>query len=349
MQIWPSLRVLARSSPVDKYLLVKGLMNSELYKSGRKDIHPDMQVVAVTGDGVNDIPAMQKANVGVAMGGGHQAAVEAAEVVLTDDKFSSLVMGIKWGRNIRDAACKFIQFQLTITFVFMLVLLVDVLVFMNPSPLSLVQSLWLNLVQDTLGALALASDRADTDMLKRKPISDATPLVSKRMYINIFAQTLFQSCSLLILAHVYVLEEPTDSDSEAHHRLDYAMSRFDDSDSDTDRSNDGYNSAIVFNVMVMQTLANQFCMRKIYGEINFLGGLKDNAWFMVVSGLEFGLQIFARGDINYRDFITLSGISFVGVWTFQTFLNLICAHITVIRPVEVPVERSKSKADIEII
>jgi len=308
-KIWPELRVLARSSPIDKYLLVKGLMESKLYETGRLDIHPDKQIVAVTGDGVNDIAAMNKAHVGVAMGGGQQAAIEIAEVVLTDDNFSSCVTGIKWGRNIRDAACKFIQFQITITVVFVIFLVASVCFCFETLPLSLVQSLWINLVQDTLGALTLASDVASADLLKRRPVSDEAPLVTKMMARNIIGQSIFQSINLIIMVNM--------------------AERFFSNDVDSDNVND-YKMTVAFNFMVLQTLANQFCMRMIHGEYNFFAGLERNPWFCGVASCEFCLQVLivsAAGDffqcepVSLQSWAKMIVFAFGGVWTFQILLN----------------------------
>eukprot|EP00238_Polyblepharides_amylifera_P012193 CAMPEP_0196599156 /NCGR_PEP_ID=MMETSP1081-20130531/94709_1 /TAXON_ID=36882 /ORGANISM="Pyramimonas amylifera, Strain CCMP720" /LENGTH=1065 /DNA_ID=CAMNT_0041924911 /DNA_START=31 /DNA_END=3229 /DNA_ORIENTATION=+ len=307
-RLWPKLRVLARSSPIDKYLLVKGLCNSKLYQSGRPDIHSDKQIVAVTGDGVNDIAAMRRAHVGVAMGGGQQAAIEAAEVVLTDDNFSSCVTGLKWGRNIREAAQKFIQFQITITLVFCFFLFIQVVLFMNTAPLSLMQALWLNLVQDTLGAVTLASDAAGRHLLKRGPVKEDEPLVSPMMKRNIIAQTLFQTLFIFIFGIF----------ADSIFTFDGASDEGDD-----------FCNTVTFHLIVFQTLANQFCMRKVYGEYNFLEGLGRNPWFVAVAGLEFLLQLliafsggpFTEVTIQVDTLITLLFIAFGGVWTFQTLMN----------------------------
>jgi len=313
-QIWPTLHVLARSSPIDKYLLVKGLMGSQLHESGRQDIHNDRQVVAVTGDGVNDIAAMNKANVGVAMGGGQQAAIEVAEVVLTDDNFSSCITGIKWGRNIRDAACKFIQFQICITGVFVMFLIVQVVLFMNTLPLTLLQSLWLNLVQDTLGALALASDSASETLLKRKPINEDEPLVGTIMKRNIITQSIYQTTSLIVVTSMAtkIFDDPYE-DEEAFHRT------------------------IAFSMMVLQTLANQFCMRKIEGEYNFFGGVLGNFWFILISTFEFCLQlvivnhggsVFGVEELSYLSWGKLISISFCGVWSWYLLVNAVWWYYT---------------------
>ncbi|UYV61053.1 PMCA [Cordylochernes scorpioides] len=113
-KIWPRLRVLARSSPQDKYTLVKGIIDSEL-SSNR-------EVVAVTGDGTNDGPALKKADVGFAMGiAGTDVAKEASDIILTDDNFSSIVKAVMWGRNVYDSIAKFLQFQLTVNVVAVIV------------------------------------------------------------------------------------------------------------------------------------------------------------------------------------------------------------------------------------
>ncbi|XP_010784568.1 plasma membrane calcium-transporting ATPase 1-like, partial [Notothenia coriiceps] len=109
-KIWPKLRVLARSSPTDKHTLVKGIIDSTVLEK--------RQVVAVTGDGTNDGPALKKADVGFAMGiAGTDVAKEASDIILTDDNFSSIVKAVMWGRNVYDSISKFLQFQLTVNVV----------------------------------------------------------------------------------------------------------------------------------------------------------------------------------------------------------------------------------------
>ena len=113
-KVWPRLRVLARSSPSDKYTLVKHIISSKL--------NPNREVVAVTGDGTNDGPALKKADVGFAMGiAGTDVAKEASDIILTDDNFTSIVKAVMWGRNVYDSIAKFLQFQLTVNIVAVIV------------------------------------------------------------------------------------------------------------------------------------------------------------------------------------------------------------------------------------
>lgn len=113
-KLWPSLRVLARSSPSDKYVLVKHMIESKL--------NSNREVIAVTGDGTNDGPALKKADVGFAMGiAGTDVAKEASDIILTDDNFSSIVKAVMWGRNVYDSIAKFLQFQLTVNVVAVIV------------------------------------------------------------------------------------------------------------------------------------------------------------------------------------------------------------------------------------
>merc|ERR1719500_2214303 len=140
-KVWPRLRVLARSQPVDKYTLVKGIIDSNI-SAGR-------EVVAVTGDGTNDAPALKKADVGFAMGiAGTDVAKEASDIILTDDNFTSIVKAVMWGRNVYDSIAKFLQFQLTVNVVAVVVAFIGA-TFTGDSPLKAVQMLWVNLIMDT--------------------------------------------------------------------------------------------------------------------------------------------------------------------------------------------------------
>uniref|UniRef100_A0A8D2QQE8 Calcium-transporting ATPase n=1 Tax=Zosterops lateralis melanops TaxID=1220523 RepID=A0A8D2QQE8_ZOSLA len=133
-KIWPKLRVLARSSPTDKHTLVKGIIDST--------VGDQRQVVAVTGDGTNDGPALKKADVGFAMGiAGTDVAKEASDIILTDDNFTSIVKAVMWGRNVYDSISKFLQFQLTVNVVAVIVAFTGACITQD-SPLKAVQGAW---------------------------------------------------------------------------------------------------------------------------------------------------------------------------------------------------------------
>merc|ERR1711939_271244 len=156
--------VMARSLPDDKLKLVRRLMKCE-------------EIVGVTGDGTNDAPALRNANVGLAMGSGTQVARDAAHITILDDNFASIVQAVKWGRNVFDNIRKFVQFQLTVNLVALTILiLASLLRFISietTEPFSPVQLLWLNLIMDTLGALALATEPPTDALLNRKPYERA--------------------------------------------------------------------------------------------------------------------------------------------------------------------------------
>jgi Ca2+ transporting ATPase len=146
--------VLGRSTPEDKYMLVLGL----------RDLG---SVVAVTGDGTNDAPALKKADVGFAMGiAGTEVAKQAADIILLDDNFQSIVTAVKWGRNIFSNVRKFLQFQLVINIGAIIIMIIGT-VTLEPDaqPLNTIQMLWVNLLMDTFAALALATEDPSTALL----------------------------------------------------------------------------------------------------------------------------------------------------------------------------------------
>jgi Ca2+ transporting ATPase len=184
-KIAPKLKVLARSTPEDKYMLVTGL----------KDLQC---VVAVTGDGTNDAPALKKADVGFAMNSGTNVAREASDIVLIDDNFASIITAIKWGRNIYTNVRKFLQFQLTVNCVAMFIVFLGGVVVKEP-PLTSVQMLWVNLIMDTCGALALATEPPSDSLLTQPPYSRLERIVTPVMWRNILGQAVFQITVLCVM------------------------------------------------------------------------------------------------------------------------------------------------------
>jgi len=184
-KIWNKLAVLARSRPEDKYALVVGLKERG-------------NVVAVTGDGTNDAPALSKADVGFAMGiAGTEVAKQAASILILDDNFSSIVQAVKWGRNIYDSIKKFLVFQLTVNVVAVITTFISAVI-LKEAILSTVQLLWINLIMDTLAALALATEPPSEELLNRKPYKKTDYIITPTMMKMILGQSLLQIVILLI-------------------------------------------------------------------------------------------------------------------------------------------------------
>uniref|UniRef100_A0AAG5DIX5 Calcium-transporting ATPase n=1 Tax=Anopheles atroparvus TaxID=41427 RepID=A0AAG5DIX5_ANOAO len=253
-KVWPKLRVLARSSPTDKYNLVKGIIDSKISVS--------REVVAVTGDGTNDGPALKKADVGFAMGiAGTDVAKEASDIILTDDNFSSIVKAVMWGRNVYDSIAKFLQFQLTVNVVAVIVAFIGACA-VQDSPLKAVQMLWMNLIMDTLASLALATEMPTPDLLLRKPYGRTKPLISRTMMKNILGQAVYQL--FIVFGLLFVGDRLLDIESGRGQPLNSEATQ---------------HFTIIFNVFVFMTLFNELNARKIHGQRNIFQGLFTNPIF----------------------------------------------------------------------
>ena len=165
------LKIMSRARPTDKQRLVQLLQ--------RKG-----EVVAVTGDGTNDAPALNHAQVGLSMGTGTSVAKEASDITLLDDSFNSIGTAVMWGRSLYKNIQRFIVFQLTINFVALLIVLLGALVG-TELPLTVTQMLWVNLIMDTFAALALASIPPSENVMKERPRSSNDFIISKAMRYHI--------------------------------------------------------------------------------------------------------------------------------------------------------------------
>lgn len=250
-----NLRVLARSSPNDKLRLVQLLMEAG-------------EVVAVTGDGSNDSPALKQANVGLSMGMcGTELAKMASDIVILDDNFKSIVSAIKWGRCIYDNVRGFLQFQLTVNFAAMFIAFIGSCVLKN-SPLKTIQLLWVNLIMDSLGALALATRSPSDSLLNRPPYGESDNLISNVLLRNIIGHVVYQMIVLLLIlfGKHSIFGIPDDSDEEKH------------------------TSTYVFNAFVYMQVFNLINARVANQDMSVFDGLFSNVYFIIIFFIIGGLQ-----------------------------------------------------------
>jgi Ca2+-transporting ATPase len=178
VKVAQDLEVMARSEPMDKLLLVEALQ-----KGG--------DVVAVTGDGTNDAPALKHADVGLSMGiAGTDVAREASDIILLDDSFASITNAVWWGRSLYENIQRFLLFQLTINIGACILLFIAPLLG-YPAPFTITQILWINIIMDTLAAFALCSEIPHSGLMERPPISPDSPLITRFMWTSIIVMGAF--------------------------------------------------------------------------------------------------------------------------------------------------------------
>jgi len=171
MKRLPGIKIISRARPMDKKLLVESLQ-----KLGH--------VVAVTGDGTNDAPALKAAHVGLSMGGGTSVAKEASDITIIDNSFSSITRAVMWGRSLFQNIQRFILFQLTVNVAACFIVLVGAFTG-TESPLTVTQMLWVNLIMDTFAAMALASLPSETSVMRQKPRRREDFIINPAMRFNI--------------------------------------------------------------------------------------------------------------------------------------------------------------------
>ncbi|KAK1645821.1 hypothetical protein QYE76_063626 [Lolium multiflorum] len=246
LELIPKMQVLARSSPLDKHTLVKHLRTTF------------NEVVAVTGDGTNDAPALREADIGLAMGiAGTEVAKESADVIILDDNFSTIVTVAKWGRSVYINIQKFVQFQLTVNIVALLVNFSSAC-FTGDAPLTAVQLLWVNMIMDTLGALALATEPPNDNLMEKAPVGRTGKFITNVMWRNILGQSLYQFTVLWYL--------------QSQGRFVFGL---EGSEADT------VLNTIIFNTFVFCQVFNEVSSREME-EINVLKGLSENSIFVGV-------------------------------------------------------------------
>ncbi|XP_011027295.1 PREDICTED: putative calcium-transporting ATPase 13, plasma membrane-type [Populus euphratica] len=250
MEMVDKICVMARSSPFDKLLMVQCLKQKG-------------HVVAVTGDGTNDAPALKEADIGLSMGiQGTEVAKESSDIVILDDNFASVATVLRWGRCVYNNIQKFIQFQLTVN-VAALVINFVAAVSAGEVPLTAVQLLWVNLIMDTLGALALATEQPTQELMEKTPVGRTEPLITNIMWRNLLSQALYQIAILLTLQFK----------GESIFGV-------------TERVND----TLIFNIFVLCQVFNEFNARKLE-EKNVFKGIHKNKLFLGIIGITILLQV----------------------------------------------------------
>ena len=287
------LKIMCRARPTDKQRLV-----SLLKQSG--------EIVAVTGDGTNDAPALNYADVGLSMGSGTSVAKEASDITLLDDSFSSIAVAVMWGRSLYQNIQRFILFQLTIN-VAALILVFLGSIFGHELPLTVTQMLWVNLIMDTFAAGALASLPPNPKVMDSKPRKNSDFIITPSMRNNILTVGLLFVA--LLMGMLFYFNVPANLDSyfsyiEPEMRSSYSLSYF-------------------FTVFVILQFWNMFNAKAYMTGKSAFAGLKDSFGFIVVAFVilvgqflivTFGGDVFRTVPLEWRDWGIILGATSLVLW-----------------------------------
>lgn len=258
------LKIIARARPMDKKRLVESLQ-----KQG--------QVVAVTGDGTNDAPALKAANVGLSMGDGTSVAKEASDITIVDNSFASIGRAVMWGRSLFQNLQRFILFQLTVNVVACLVVLAGAFMGIE-SPLTVTQMLWVNLIMDTFASMALSSLPPSRSVMDSKPRDRRSFIITSSMWQFIGGVGLIFTTIILSLVYIFEHADVTSLSQLANVRLGEAQGL------------SPYELSIIFTTFVMLQFWNIFNARA-YATHRSAFHLKSCGEFIMISAVIFFGQI----------------------------------------------------------
>ena len=250
-KLLPNLRVVARSLPTDKSRLVRIAQNKGL-------------VVGMTWDGVNDAPALKKADIGFAMGSGTEIAKEASDIVILDDNFNSISKAICYGRTIFKSIRKFIIYQLSTCICAVSTTVIGSLMGID-SPITVIQMLWINIVMDTLAGLAFSGEKARSKYMREPPKSRDETIINKYMFNQIIVNSLYTTILCLLFLKSHIVQNIFTSKESS-----YMMTGF-------------------FTLFMLSAIFRGFCVRT--HQINLFEYLAGNKPFLVIMGVIASIQI----------------------------------------------------------
>ena len=276
------LKILCRARPLDKKRLVQLLQELG-------------EVVAVTGDGTNDAPALNFAHVGLSMGSGTAVAKEASDITIMDDSFDSIGSAVLWGRTLYQNIQRFVVFQLSINLVAMLIVFIGSIVG-HEIPLTITQMLWINLIMDTFAAGAFASLPPNKSVMNNKPRKSNEFIINKTMRNSIFITGL--SFVVILLALLYYF-------------------------TDEDGNISIYNLSLFFTTFVMLQFWNMFNVKALFTGKSALKSLHKSKAFLTVALailvgqifiVQFGGEMFRTVPISFVDWLIIFGATSLVLW-----------------------------------
>ena len=286
------LKVVARALPTDKSRLVKLFQNQGL-------------IVGMTGDGVNDAPALKKANVGFAMGSGTEVSKEASDIVILDDNISSITKAILYGRTIFKSIRKFIIYQLSVNMTALILSIVGPFIGIT-TPITIVQMLWLNMIMDTFAALAFSYEPALLEYMEEKPKKIDEPIMNSYMYNEIILTSLYSSILCILFLKLPLVHQ--------YFRMG---------------NNNKYLMTAYFAIFIFIGIFNSFNART--HRINIFANITKNKVYLIVIAfiilvqiylIYFGGDLFRTYGLTAKEFLIILMIS-LSVWPVDVIRKLI--------------------------